>query len=319
MRICLTASLFCLLTLPILANEESEKVFVMSYFLGNGESGLHLCWSEDGLTWHTLNNGRSFLTPTVGECRLMRDPSILQGPDGIFHMVWTISWTQRGIGYAYSKDLIHWSEQRLIPVMENEPTVRNCWAPELFYDAPNETYYIIWASTIPDRFPGPLSEDDYNHRQFYVTTKDFVTFSPTKLYFDPGYNVIDAFLAKCGDRYLLFYKDETLRPEPRKSIHLAIGTSPTGPFEPQAERVAPIGSRVWVEGPSAIKIGDYWYVYFDPYGGRPPQQYGAVRSRDLQTWEDITEQLSFPRGTRHGTIFRASRDIVRGLENVGTR
>ncbi|MCL2709397.1 MAG: glycoside hydrolase family 43 protein [Planctomycetaceae bacterium] len=310
MRIGLIASLFCLFTLPLLANEESTDVFVMSYFTGNGESGLHLCWSEDALTWKPLNDGKSFMTPTVGEHKLVRDPSIVQAPDGTFHMVWTISWTQRGIGYAYSKDLLHWSEQKLVPVMENEPTVRNCWAPELFYDAPNETYYIIWASTVPGKFEGIGSEDNYNHRQYYVTTKDFETFSPTKLYFDPGHNVIDAFLAKDGEQYLLFYKDETLRPEPKKSIHLAIGKSPTGPFEPQME----IGHRNWIEGPSAIIIGDYWHVYYDYY--RNPQHYGAVRSKDLKTWENIMDKLSFPRGVRHGTIFRVAPEIVRALENV---
>ena len=43
--------------------------------------------------------------------------TICQAPDGTFHMVWTSSWTDRIIGYASSPDLIHWSEQRSIPVM----------------------------------------------------------------------------------------------------------------------------------------------------------------------------------------------------------
>ena len=81
----------------------------------------------------------------------MRDPSICQAPDGTFHMVWTSSWTDRIIGYASSRDLIHWSEQRAIPVMMHEPTAHNCWAPELFYDEPSQTYYIFWATTIPGR------------------------------------------------------------------------------------------------------------------------------------------------------------------------
>ncbi len=65
----------------------------------------------------------------------MRDPCIIRGADGLFHMVWTVSWNERTIGYASSKDLIHWSEQQAIPVMEHEPTTLNCWAPEIFYDA----------------------------------------------------------------------------------------------------------------------------------------------------------------------------------------
>ena len=55
----------------------------------------------------------------------MRDPSICQAPDGTFHMVWTSSWTDRIIGYASSRDLIHWSEQQAIPVMMHEPEAHN--------------------------------------------------------------------------------------------------------------------------------------------------------------------------------------------------
>ena len=79
----------------------------------------------------------------------MRDPSICQAPDGTFHMVWTSSWTDRIIGYASSRDLIHWSEQQAIPVMMHEPEAHNCWAPELFYDEPSETYYIFWGDHHP--------------------------------------------------------------------------------------------------------------------------------------------------------------------------
>lgn len=39
-----------------------------------------------------LNQDRSFLKPATGGDKLMRDPAILPGPDGIFRMVWTVSW-----------------------------------------------------------------------------------------------------------------------------------------------------------------------------------------------------------------------------------
>lgn len=300
-------NVFCLiivLLIPLNLHAE-EEAYLMSYFIGNGEDGLHLCWSEDGLKWTPLKEGKSFLAPTVGNHKLMRDPSILQGPDGTFHMVWTISWTQRGIGYASSKDLVNWSEQKPIPVMEGDPGARNCWAPELFYDEPSKTFYIFWSSTVPGKFGEGTSEDNYNHRQYYVTTKDFVTFSKTKLFFDPGHNVIDGFMSREGEDYLLFYKDETLRPE-KKSIHLAIGKSPNGPFEPKCE----IGHTNWIEGPSALKIGDWWYVYYDCYReGR----YGGVRSKDLRNWENVTGRLSFPKGMRHGTAFEVDRETVEKL------
>ena len=105
--------------------QAAEPPFVFSYFTGNGEDGLHFMASEDGLHWEALRDGESFLAPRVGEAKLMRDPCIALGPDGVFHMVWTVGWWERGIGYAHSRDLVNWSEQRYIPVMEHEPEAKN--------------------------------------------------------------------------------------------------------------------------------------------------------------------------------------------------
>ena len=42
-------------------------------------------------------------------------------------------------------------------------------------------------------------------------------------------------------------------------------------------------------------------------------KYGAVVSRDLETWTDITDVLHFPTGTKHGAVFRASEEILNNL------
>lgn len=283
--------------------------FVFTYFLDNGQDGLHLAWSEDGLNWTPVKGGKSLLKPTLSKDQLMRDPSICRGPDGTFHMVWTVSWKDRGIGYASSRDLIHWSEQKLIPVMDHEPSTRNAWAPEVFYDESGKEFYIIWASTIPGRFSPEsegTSEDRYDHRQYYTTTKDFQSFAPTKLYHDFGHNIIDAFLTKDGEKYLLFYKDETLKPE-RKTINLATAKSPEGPFEVLGE----VAHTNWVEGPTAIKIGDFWYLYYDCYR---MNRYGLVRSKDLKNWENLTDSLHFIKNARHGTILRVSSEELEKLK-----
>ena len=125
------AALASLSYLPAQADTPARYLF--SYFTGNGEDGLHLAASPDGLGWTALNDGASFLGPLVGT-RLMRDPSIVRGPDGMFHMVWTTGWWDQGIGLAHSRDLIAWSEQEWIPVMKHEPAALNAWAPEIFYD-----------------------------------------------------------------------------------------------------------------------------------------------------------------------------------------
>jgi len=281
-----------------------DEVYLFSYFKGNGEDGLHLAWSEDGYKWTALNNDQSFLKPEVGESKLMRDPCIIQGPDKKFHMVWTAGWTERGIGYAHSKDLVNWSEQKYIPVMQHEPTARNAWAPEITYDEKSKTYMIYWSTTIPGKFPETASEADngYNHRIYYTLTKDFETFTETKLLYDPGFNAIDATLVKEGDEYIMFLKDETREP-PAKNIHVARSKSITGPYE---RLTGPI-TESWVEGPTAIKLGDQWVAYYDKYTRKAM---GAVASKDLENWTDISSQLEFPQGVRHGTAFQVKRKIL---------
>ena len=295
------------------AASTAGDVFLFSYFKGNGEDGLHLAWSTDGLKWTPLKGDTSFLKPTAGGDKLMRDPCIIRGPDGLFHMVWTVSWRERGIGYTRSKDLIEWSPQKFIPVMEHEPTARNCWAPEVFYDEANKQYLIFWATTIPGRFPATeiAGDDGLNHRMYYVTTRDFETFSPTKLLYDPGFNVIDATIVRDGARYVMFLKNETRNP-PQKNIRVAFSDRPEGPWGPASR---PITGDYWAEGPTAIRIGGAWIVYFDKYA---EHRYGAVRSTDMAHWEDISAHVDFPAGFRHGTVLPVDAGVLARLREVST-
>jgi beta-xylosidase len=287
-----------------------NKAYLFSYFINDSRDGLHLAYSLDGLTWTALNNGRSLLVPTVGKDRLMRDPSVVQAPDGTFHMVWTSSWTDRIIGYASSPDLIHWSEQRAIPVMMHEPDAHNCWAPELFYDEPSSTYYIYWATTIPGRHkevPVIDSEKGLNHRIYYVTTKDFKTFSETKIFFNPDFSVIDAAIVrddKNNDLIMVVKNENSLPAE--KNLRVTRTDDITKGFPTD---VSPsITGDYWCEGPAPLFVGDELYVYFDKYRNH---KYGAVRSDDHgQTWTDISDKVSFPKGIRHGTAFAVERSVL---------
>jgi beta-galactosidase len=287
------------------------KSYLFCYFTGNSEDGLHLAYSHDGLTWTALKDGKSFLTATVGKDKLMRDPSICQAPDGTFHMVWTSSWTDRIIGYASSKDLIHWSEQKAIPVMMHEPTAHNCWAPELFYDKPSKNYYIFWATTIPGRHKEVATsekEKGLNHRIYYVTTKDFVTFSETKMFFNPDFNVIDAAIVKDKNHELIMVvKNENSNPA-EKNIRITKTKNIENGFPVEVSE--PITGNYWAEGPSPLVVGDSLYVYFDKYR---EHKYGAVRSKDRIHWEDVSSLVSFPKGTRHGTAFRVRRSVLKQL------
>ncbi|WP_224995365.1 glycoside hydrolase family 43 protein [Cesiribacter sp. SM1] len=287
-----------------------DEVFMFSYFKGNGD-GLHLAWSTDGYTWSALNNDAIFLKPQAGKDKLMRDPCIIRGKDRRFHMVWTVSWNERGIGYASSEDLIKWSEQQYIPVMEHEAGARNTWAPELTYDEERDEYIIYWATTITGLYPETQSQEEnaYNHRMYYTTTKDFKTFSDTKLLYEPGFNVIDASIVKDKGRYVMFLKDETREPA-QKNIRIAESKDARGPYTAAG---APITGNYWAEGPTTLKLGNTWLVYFDKYRDH---KMGAVQSTDLKSWTDVSDQISFPEGMRHGSIFKVSKAHFDKLKSI---
>jgi hypothetical protein len=289
----------------------AEEYFLFSSFRGNGEDGLHLAWSTNGYHWKALNGDRSFLKPQVGADKIMRDPCLAEGPDGTFHLVWTSGWTaEKGkiIGYAHSKDLVTWSEQQAIPLMENEPHTRNIWAPEIFYNHAKARWLIFWSSTIPGRFPETDStgDDGYNHRFYCTTTADFKALTGSRLLYDPGFNAIDATLFQGGSKFYLFFKDERKTPL-KKNLRYAMADHPDGPFGKPSEPF----TGDWVEGPSAIKIKDEYLVYFDHYA--QPHYYGAVRSKDLMRWEDCSKEMLFPKDHRHGTVLRIPNTIARLL------
>ena len=281
----------------------SPKAYLFTSFHEPASEGLRMLCSYDGYAWKDLDT--VLLQPKVGIQQVMRDPSMLQGPDGIFRLVWTSSWRgDRGFAYAWSTDLIHWNDQQLIPVMQNEPTTVNVWAPELFYDDQEKQYLIIWASCIPDRFEKGIEEDSNNHRLYVTTTKDFKSFSASKLFFDPGFSAIDAVIVKRnkGD-YALVVKDNTRN---ERDIKVAFAKNALGPYE----NISKPFTEHYTEGPSLVKIKNDWLVYYDSYRKKI---YGAAATKDFATFKDITGKVKLPEGHKHGTIVVVQRKFVRGL------
>ena len=145
------------------ASASSGQRYLFAYFTDKNENrnGMHLAWSEDGYTWNPIGPEHSFLKSDYGTWhadKRMRDPFVMQGPDGLWHCIWTLNWDGNAIGYACSKDLVHWSRQSYPKVMEGYE-VRNCWAPEMIYDEENGQYVIYWASTIKETANGKPSRE----------------------------------------------------------------------------------------------------------------------------------------------------------------
>lgn len=292
-----------------------ETAYLFSSF-GGERDGLLLAHSDDLYTWREIPGPH--LKPTIGD-NVMRDPFIMMGPDNTIHMVWTTGWGRRDIGYAKTRDLINWSEQKLIPVMVGKPKTRNCWAPKIFYDEAEKQWQIIWSTWLDDGTFGPPEKPHTSkqHRIFYVTTKDFENFSGPKLLFDPGYSCIDAYLLKDGKGYLLFFKDERYNDSEvftpaHQNIRMARGKNPYGPFGLISEPITGKGPGKWHnEGPCAIKLRDEYFVFYDHHSG--DTYFGAVVSRDLKIWVDVSEKMNFPKGFKHGSIIRVPKRIVANL------
>lgn len=283
----------------------SRKAFLFTSFHEPADGGLRMLYSYDGYKWNDFDT--VFFKPLIGKQKIMRDPSMVQGPDGTFHLVWTTEWKGgNGFGYASSKDLIHWSEQQYISVMQKESTVVNVWAPELFYDDVAKQFIIIWASAIPFRFEKGEEDENNNHRMYYTTTKDFKTFSDAKLFLDPKFSVIDAVIVKkAKDDYVLVLKDNT---RPERDIKVAFASSPLGPWQHVS---GPITGH-FTEGPSVVKVKDKWLIYFDSYRNKT---YEAVLTKDFKTFINADSLISVPVGHKHGTIVSVNRKYIKALKD----
>lgn len=280
----------------------STGCYVYSSFHEPADEGLRFLWSDDGIHWDSIPG--VWLKPDVGRQQVMRDPSIIRTPDGLFRLVWTSSWRgDLGFGYAESRDLKHWSQGRLVQTMTDTTTV-NVWAPELFYDDVRGETMIVWASCIPGKYARGIEEDKNNHRLYYTTTKDFRTFAPARLLMEPGYSVIDAILVKRGSHdYVMVVKDNTRN---ERNLKVSFATDPHGPWSAPS---APFTEQ-FTEGPAVAKVGSDYMIYYDRYRTK---DFGAQKTRDFIHFKDYTHRVTVPPLHKHGTIFKAPKRMVKRL------
>ena len=119
---------------------------------GRGEGGLiRQAVSRDGFRFSSLHRGLPVPALVPPDNRTStRDPFLRRGPNGVYHLVATDG--QRvgrspSILYWSSKDLVHWSPMRRLPVMEALATdVIFTWAPEWVWDERNEEFMVFWAT-----------------------------------------------------------------------------------------------------------------------------------------------------------------------------
>ena len=299
--------LFLLLAGPLVA-AENDDILIFSFFRGNGQAGVYLAASEDGLKFTPLNKDQPVMKPAPWEGQnLTRDPSIVFH-DGTFHAVWTTSWRGKCFGYAESKDLVNWSEPVRVEPFPSNQIPSNSWAPEICWDPVEANFMIVWSSVMNKERGGQL---------FVTRTADGKTFSPAKLYLDQKFGCIDGMTALDetaeGKRWVMIYKNEENMEKGGKC--LLVATAPVGFSKPWVLESKPIvgpGSSLrpeaMAEGPSLLNTKEGWNLYWD--SPLRPAGYHMASSTDLRNWNDRTAELQLPPHPRHGTVFRAPRSVV---------
>ena len=287
---------------------------------------VHFALSRDGFHWESVNQGLPVLWTYYGS-RGARDFTICRCKDGKFHIIATDlslaygmrnefhhSWdaiSRNGSKYLshwVSDDLIHWSEQQLLPI--GSEAFGCLWAPDIIYDPVRDDYVLHWSSS--------HQENDFGQKAIYFCrTKDFSSFTPPALLYrkaDSG--VIDSAMYEEDGQYYLFVKSEG---NPEKLILLR-SESITGPFERVKafdESMADCQSGLY-EAPTAVRLEDSrWCLFIDYYGVRGRGQgYIPYISDSLASGRFIRHDaaradgsasgvgssFSFPYGFKHGTI-----------------
>ena len=87
--------------------------YLFCYFTGNKpeEERVHFAVSDDGYSFKALNSGRPVITQTSGK-GCCRDPFILRGNDGIFHIIATDMKSEDG--WANNNSMVVWDSEDLI-------------------------------------------------------------------------------------------------------------------------------------------------------------------------------------------------------------
>jgi beta-xylosidase len=297
--------LFFLFTLPTRAQQDP---YLFAYFKEPGNQGIYLALSRDGLHYTALNDGQPWLAasdprPNPKEGEDMRDIFLTRAPDNTFRAVWTWNWTGNSLGTASSPDLIHWSQQKQVPIMQDFPDVNNVWAPETYWDSAKKEWLLIWSSAMKGSPDGNLI--------WYSLTPDFQTFSKPAIFFDPGYVVIDATIFHAPNQpYRLIFKEQSSDPLTYQE-RVATSDKLTGPYD--LKTISGFINEPWSEGPSAIQVGDRVVVFYDHYRA-PRAQFEAVATRDWKHWEDITSEISLPAYCKHGSFLRITEAEAQRLE-----
>jgi hypothetical protein len=283
--------------------------------------------SKDGFRWEEVNNGNPVLWSYCGD-KGVRDFTITRTKEGKFVILATDLSLAYGMPNQYnnsweeisrngskclvlweSEDLLHWSEQRMIRLGDNN---FGClWAPDVIYDKEEEDYVVHWSSS--------HSSNHYGEKGIYYSrTKDFINFTnPLLLYQKEDSGVIDSAMYEEDGKYYLFIKSE----KNPAGIILMEAESITGPYrriDQFDKSMEPLQAGQY-EAPTAVKLENgKWCLFLDFYGCTEEEQgYIPFLAEKIMTGDFLRsdEAFCFPYGYKHGTILTITMEEYEQLKS----
>ena len=291
---------------PVLA-EKDLTAYLFAYFTGNAveEEAVRYAISADGYNYYHLNNNKPVIdSKIISETGGVRDPHILRGEDGkTFYMVLTDmtsskGWSSnRGMILLKSTDLVNWKSskinfQKAFPGNEN---LKRVWAPQTIYDAKAGKYMVYFSMQ---------HNNDPDKIYYAYANKDFTALeSEPKLLFIPksGNACIDGDIVKKDGVYHLFYKTETNTP----GIKVATTTDLTSGNWIENDNYLQ-QTKDGVEGSCVFKLNhsDEYILMYDVY---TKGKYQFTKTKDLENFTVIDNEISMDFNPRHGTILPITR------------
>lgn len=297
---------------------------------------LSLSEGDDPLSWRRLNGGDAILESLAGTGGV-RDPNIVRGLDGMFHIlatdlrVWRPEgpdwWEFRHRGSLDvviwdSTDLITWSEPRYVRLAPEGAGM--AWAPKAVYDPDSGEFLVVWSSGLQEPSvtkPGLQGSAETGPSKILLArTKDFVSFSVPEVYFELPGGVIDMTLLVTDTAVHRFAKHDDAAPDSLQLFHQRGSSVFASDFRTVAKNV---GSEISpkVEGPLVFRNNheNCWYLWVDHYA-HMPQGYHAYSTNNLDSgaWKALPG-FSLPENTKHGAVLPLQADEYRILDAVYPR
>lgn len=281
--------------------ESGLAAYLLVYFKDDTHS-LHFALSTDGYSFTDINRGNPVIDGRrIAEQKGVRDPYIMRGPDGIFHLAATdlhiygrreglrdtdferprenYGWgNNRAIVMMKSNDLIEWSHS-VVRIDQSFPGLDEigcAWAPELIFDEKKDRMMLYFTMRFGNGRNNMV-------RAYLNEDLSALATRPESLFDYPNDTTcIDGDITRVGDRYHLFYVAHDGTPGIKQAVSERVdGGYVYDPAWYDSEKVKCEAPHVWK------RIGEEkWILMYDIYGLKPPN-FGFRETRDFKVFKDL--------------------------------